>query len=45
MDGNGIWLNDIPNANPSHQYQVYAKYDVITTATCTYQGTGGNTWC
>jgi hypothetical protein len=44
-DGNGIWLNDIPNANPYHQYEVYAVYDVITTNRCTYQGTNGNTWC
>lgn len=44
-DGNGIWLNGIPNANPAHRYAVYAKYDVITTSTCTYAGTGGITWC
>lgn len=44
-DANGIWVNDIPNANPYHQYAVYSKYDVITTPVCTYQGTNSNTWC
>ncbi|MFL5538262.1 MAG: hypothetical protein ACJ8J0_04690 [Longimicrobiaceae bacterium] len=44
-DANGIWLNDIPNANPSHVYEVYATYDVITTSRCTYAGTNSNTWC
>ncbi|HEX8185589.1 MAG TPA: zinc metalloprotease [Blastocatellia bacterium] len=40
----GIWLNDIPNANFSHRYEVRAEYDVVT-ATCTYQGTNSITWC
>jgi hypothetical protein len=44
-DANGIWLNDIPNANPSHTYEVYATYDVMTTNRCTYAGTGSNNWC
>jgi hypothetical protein len=44
-DANGIWLNDIPNANPSHVYEVYATYDVITTSRCTYAGTNSNNWC
>lgn len=44
-DANGIWYNEIPNANPLHQYAVYTTYDAVTSATCTYQGTGGITWC
>jgi hypothetical protein len=44
-DANGIWLNEIHNANYGHQYAVYAKYDVITTSTCTYTGSGNITWC
>jgi hypothetical protein len=44
-DANGIWINDIPNANPSHVYEVYAVYDVITTPRCTYTGNGVNNWC
>jgi hypothetical protein len=44
-DPNGIWLNEIQNANPSHQYAVYASYDVITTSTCTYAGGNNITWC
>lgn len=44
-DANGIWLNDIPNANPAHTYEVYAVYDVITTSRCTYAGNGVNNWC
>jgi hypothetical protein len=44
-DANGIWLNDIPNADPTHQYAVYAKYDVVTTGTCTYAGGNNITWC
>ncbi|HEU0014535.1 MAG TPA: hypothetical protein VFQ45_12670 [Longimicrobium sp.] len=44
-DPNGIWLNDIPNADYTHRYAVYAKYDVITTSTCTYAGTSSITWC
>lgn len=44
-DANGIWLNDIPNADPYHQYEVYATYDVITTSRCTYTGNNANNWC
>ena len=44
-DANGIWLNEIHNANPYHQYAVYARYDVVTTATCTYAGANNITWC
>ncbi|HYH82279.1 MAG TPA: hypothetical protein VEX86_20890, partial [Longimicrobium sp.] len=44
-DANGIWINDIPNANPYQQYAAYAKYDVKTTNVCTYAGTNSNTWC
>lgn len=40
----GTWINDIPNANFSHRYEVRAEYDVIT-ATCIYQGTNSITWC
>jgi hypothetical protein len=45
VDANGIWINDIPNANFSHVYAVYVKYDVTTSATCTYSGNGANNWC
>ncbi|HEU0013856.1 MAG TPA: hypothetical protein VFQ45_09235 [Longimicrobium sp.] len=45
IDANGFWVNDIPNADPYHQYQVYSTYDVITTPVCTYQGTNGISWC
>ncbi|HET6764044.1 MAG TPA: hypothetical protein VFH27_10230 [Longimicrobiaceae bacterium] len=44
-DANGIWLNSIANANPLHRYAVYARYDVRTSSTCTYAGTGSITWC
>jgi hypothetical protein len=44
-DANGIWLNDIPNANPYHTYEAYAVYDVITTSKCTYTGNNANNWC
>lgn len=44
-DANGIWINDIPNAIPTHQYAVYAKYDVVTSSTCTYAGGNNITWC
>jgi hypothetical protein len=44
-DANGIWINDIPNANYLQQYAVYGKYDVITTSTCTYAGNNNITWC
>lgn len=45
VDANGIWLNDIPNANPAHVYEVYGVYDVMTTNRCTYSGNGANNWC
>lgn len=44
-DSNGIWLMDIPNANFSHVYQVYAKYDAVTTSVCTYSGANSISWC
>jgi hypothetical protein len=45
IDSNGIWLNSIANANPLHKYAVYGKYDVRTSAICTYAGTNGPTNC
>src|SRR5262249_20676875 len=44
-DSTGIWYNSIANANYFHQYAVYVKYDVITSATCTYAGNNNITWC
>jgi hypothetical protein len=44
-DANGIWINDIPNANFNQQYAVYAKYDVTTTPVCNYAGANDITWC
>lgn len=44
-DASGIWYHSIPNANPSYRYQVYVKYDVIQSASCTYAGTSSATWC
>jgi hypothetical protein len=44
-DENGIWINDIPNADFTHRYAVYVVYDVFTSQTCTYAGTNNITWC
>ena len=40
----GIWINDIPNANFSHVYEVRVFYDIVT-GSCIYQGTNSITWC
>jgi hypothetical protein len=45
VDAGGTWYNTIPNADYTHRYAVYVKYDVKQSTTCTYQGTGGITWC
>jgi Concanavalin A-like lectin/glucanases superfamily/F5/8 type C domain len=44
-DSNNIWYNAIENANPFHVYQVQVKYDAVTSAVCTYQGTNSISWC
>jgi hypothetical protein len=44
-DADGIWINSISNANPSHQYEVSVVYDVIEPAPCTYAGNSDITWC
>jgi hypothetical protein len=44
-DSNGIWLNEIPNANYSHVYQVQVTYDVVTSAVCSYAGQNSISWC
>jgi hypothetical protein len=41
----GIWYHAIPNANPTHRYEVYVRYDVRDSARCTYAGTSSATWC
>jgi hypothetical protein len=40
----GIWINDIPNANFTHAYEVRVFYDIVT-GSCIYQGTNSITWC
>jgi hypothetical protein len=40
-DANGYWYHEILSATYSHQYDVYAVYGMLTTATCTYSGSGG----
>ncbi|HEX7241697.1 MAG TPA: S8 family peptidase, partial [Longimicrobiaceae bacterium] len=44
-DSNGIWINDIPNADFSQQYEAYVQYDVTRSTTCRYAGAGDITWC
>jgi hypothetical protein len=44
-DSNGIWLNEIPNANYFHVYQVQVTYDVVTSAVCSYAGQNSISWC
>src|SRR4030095_6786568 len=44
-DSSNIWYNAIENANPFHMYQVQVRYDAVTSAICTYQGTNSITWC
>jgi hypothetical protein len=44
-DGNGIWLNSIAGADPTHQYEVSVLYDVKESAPCTYAGASDITWC
>ncbi|MBV9774404.1 MAG: hypothetical protein JO040_10670 [Gemmatimonadetes bacterium] len=41
----GIWYGYIQNANPAHRYAVYGRYDVKSSATCTYAGSGSITTC
>lgn len=45
LSSNDTWINAIENANPFHVYQVQVKYDALTSAVCTYQGTNSITWC
>jgi aqualysin 1 len=42
---NGIWINEIPNANYLQQYQVFVEYAALNSATCTYAGANNITWC
>jgi subtilisin family serine protease len=42
---NGIWMNEIRNANYLQQYQVYVEYQGLVSATCTYAGGNTITWC
>lgn len=44
-DSNNIWLNEIPNANYSHVYEVQVTYDVITSKACSYTGQNSISWC
>jgi hypothetical protein len=44
-DSNGIWMNEIPNANYSHVYEVQVTYDVVTSAVCSYAGHNSISWC
>ena len=44
-DANGIWLNEIPNANYSHVYEVEVTYDVVTSSVCSYAGQNSISWC
>jgi hypothetical protein len=44
-DPNNIWLNEIPNANYFHVYEVQVTYDVVTSAVCTYAGHNSISWC
>jgi hypothetical protein len=44
-DSNGIWLNEIPNANYSHVYQVEVTYDAVSSPTCSYAGQNSISWC
>ena len=44
-DGNNTWLNSIPNANPNHVYDVYFRYDAVTSAICRYAGRAAITRC
>ena len=44
-NSNGIWINEIPNANPYHVYEVKVIYDVITSGVCTYTGQNSISWC
>jgi hypothetical protein len=43
-DSNNIWMNEIPNANYSHVYEVQVTYDVVTSAPCTYAGQNSISW-
>ena len=40
----GTWINDIPNANFTHAYEVRVTYDVVE-GSCIYMGTNSITWC
>ena len=44
-DSNNIWMNEIPNANYSHAYQVQVEYDVVTSTVCSYAGQNSISWC
>jgi len=44
-DANGTWRNYITHANINHQYVVYVRYDVATSASCLYGGTGHFSSC
>ena len=44
-DSNNIWMNEIPNANYFHVYEVQVTYDVATSAVCSYAGQNSISWC
>lgn len=44
-DSNNIWMNEIPNANYSHVYEVQVTYDVVTSSHCSYTGQNSISWC
>lgn len=44
-DSNNIWMNEIPNANYSHVYEVQVEYDVVSSPICSYAGHNSISWC
>lgn len=44
-DSNNIWMNEIPNANYFHVYEVQVTYDVVSSLVCTYAGQNSISWC
>jgi hypothetical protein len=44
-NSSGIWYAAIQNANAAHLYSAYVTYDVIKSATCTYNGNNAISWC
>lgn len=44
-DSSGLWYNEIPNANATQQFQVYATCGTLTSGPCTYTGNGAINFC